>query len=1399
MTAAKHFDIVLGLDFHMLRVPFFITPCPITPFGALVFDPMDYIHVTIPAMPTYTEGKGFSLQPAPMGGTVTVNGFYRGGATTSLLGMPPTMPPIPAKFKSASAIAKKLSLLHLVLPKPLFWFPFLAPHDGQISMGSSTVISQGLKQSTHMDPAWSCNELGKILMNSPTALYNDYATRIMIVLPLGRPVIVGGARVYPEMGLADLVNALIMMGILKGGGKLARKGLGKALTKLNKALSKKFPKYSKFGNRIQPKLCKYLGEPVDAASGHVYSRLEGFAMPGPLPLNWEASYYSDSKYEGSMGKSIIHSYDISLYVLQEDELVVINDNRGRGIAFSTLIPGEREYNRQEKYTLYRDIDTGEYYASDNAGLYYYFQSQAGPDGLRAVRSIVNRNGFAIRFTYDTKGLLKGITDSAGRQMSVHSDAEGRITAIEIPHPSEEGTIMAVRYVYNDEGYLTTMIDEAGASTQFTWRKGLLASRRFKEGTTFEFDYDGEGRCIAAEGPGGFFSYHFRYSPGYTIATNSLGQETHYRHLGGIVIRQLNPEGGEKIFSYDADQYLVAERDEVGITRTWEYDDRGNCIRMGLPGRGAIAIEYNEFNLPVKAVMPNKAEWTYSYDESGNLLSSVNPEKNSVDYQYHNGLLHSIKNLNGLRTEFWYDAQYNLEEVRFAENRGTVKFQYDKWGNCIRITDPNQNQQLRKYDIRRRLVQVIEADGNVRRFSYDINDNPISASDHHTQSQFVYNFFGDIVRRMQGGAEIEFGYDTEGRLSSVKNERDEYFRFEYDGDGHVIRETGFDGLTRSYFRDLAGKVINVEKPSGASIHYEYNSTGQVSHALYSDGSLESYEYDAMALLSRVSTGKSQVEFIRDKMGRVIEEVVDEKYKIKSDYNTMGHRVRVRSSLGADIRMKLEAQFGMVEQLEAGPVKIQLEYSRTGRLHTRSLPGGLSQAFEYDKTGRLLRQEVRQEQHVRHQRKYAWEQSRLKSITDSDYGKQEFSHDVFGNLSQVIYGDGEVEYRMPDSTGNLFETPARSDRKYGKGGRLLRNRDAEFDYDANGNLSRKTMRNGDVWEYRWSETGTLAEVIRPDKESVLFGYDALGRRTWKKFKQTLTRWIWDGNNILHEWKEFDTRDTTPDDLITWIFEQNSGAPSAKIKGDKGYSLVTDHLGTPVKGYSDSGQLIWSRDIDSYGRPRQQVGDEGFCPYLYQGQYVDTDTGLCYNRFRYYDPETGIYISQDPIGLKGGLRPYSYVPNPFEYIDRYGLNPVYYPLDELGRATGGFAEVTQSSIGTGTDASVNPEGWKGGLHPYHQQRSHLIAANHGGIGSDKRNIVPLTSGANHPGMRAHEDAITAHVNNGNTVLVEVKPVYEPGKIDPVGVRMYAIDQNMKVIVDDYVPNGRFQRHRACGCGMS
>jgi RHS repeat-associated protein len=206
--------------------------------------------------------------------------------------------------------------------------------------------------------------------------------------------------------------------------------------------------------------------------------------------------------------------------------------------------------------------------------------------------------------------------------------------------------------------------------------------------------------------------------------------------------------------------------------------------------------------------------------------------------------------------------------------------------------------------------------------------------------------------------------------------------------------------------------------------------------------------------------------------------------------------------------------------------------------------------------------------------------------------------------------------------------------------------------------------------------LSKVKRPDGREVLFKYDALGRRIEKQFGNVFTRWVWDDNTPLHEqgshytpdWdkvkKEVYDRETKYP-LITWVFEEGTFVPAAKITEKQKLSIVSNYMGTPEAMYREDGEAVWTCELNSYGKVLDFKGlSKTECPFRYQGQYEDAETGLYYNRFRYYSPEEGMYISQDPIGLLGSnSNLYGFVFDTNSQVDTFGLD-FFYQLMQDGK---------------------------------------------------------------------------------------------------------------------------------------
>jgi RHS repeat-associated protein len=304
--------------------------------------------------------------------------------------------------------------------------------------------------------------------------------------------------------------------------------------------------------------------------------------------------------------------------------------------------------------------------------------------------------------------------------------------------------------------------------------------------------------------------------------------------------------------------------------------------------------------------------------------------------------------------------------------------------------------------------------------------------------------------------------------------------------------------------------------------------------------------------------------------------------------------------------------------------------------------------------------------------------------------------------------------------------------------------------------------------------LRQVINPGGGVVAFNYDPLGRRIAKQYKGIVTRWVWDGNVPLHEWKyeggyppqsSIDENGAITEikepveNLITWVFEDGSFVPCAKIENDNEYSIVADYLGTPTHAYNSTGQKVWEREIDCYGKVRKLDGEKDFCPYLYQGQHVDSETGLAYNRFRYYDNESGGYINQDPISIQGGLNLYAYVHDPNTWVDTMGLTPS--PNLNTNGATGNFGlyeikingelhKIGKADLGRVTQSSNLPT-------RLHQQLRILREANPGKIITGK--VVEDLGTTTTKGAKAAETArLQAHFDKTGEVLDGNKKSFKP-----------------------------------------
>jgi RHS repeat-associated protein len=485
------------------------------------------------------------------------------------------------------------------------------------------------------------------------------------------------------------------------------------------------------------------------------------------------------------------------------------------------------------------------------------------------------------------------------------------------------------------------------------------------------------------------------------------------------------------------------------------------------------------------------------------------------------------------------------------------------------------------------------------------------------------------------------------------------------------ESGFDGLRRRYLRDKAGRVVKVFRPADRTTEYAYDDAGRVAAVQHSSGEAEAYAYRPDGELVEAKNDAATVKLERDLLGRIVREVVGDDW-VGSEYDALGARVRVTSSTGLDERITRDAMgraVGIHASVDNQVWDARIVRDIMGLEIERHLPGGVQSRWERDAVGRPVKQEVWAAGQFRRAVQYTWDVGdRLKMVVDALRGPTHYEHDALGNLAAATYADGRVDLRMPDAVGNLFRTRDRTDRKYGPAGQLLEARREDgglttYDYDPEGNLIRKTEHAREagaaarVWRYEWNGAGMLARVVRPDDQFVTLSYDAFGRRLTKRSDRKCSRWLWDGHLPVQESNEEPAPLSGPNagpplKCTTWIFLGDSFSPAARLGPFGADSVIADQLGTPTALYDGTGTEAWSADVRVGGGADPGADGAHTFPWSWPGQYEDEDTGLRYNRFRYYDPTSGCYISTDPLRLLGGLREYQYVGDPTSACDPFGL---------------------------------------------------------------------------------------------------------------------------------------------------
>ncbi len=337
-------------------------------------------------------------------------------------------------------------------------------------------------------------------------------------------------------------------------------------------------------------------------------------------------------------------------------------------------------------------------------------------------------------------------------------------------------------------------------------------------------------------------------------------------------------------------------------------------------------------------------------------------------------------------------------------------------------------------------------------------------------------------------------------------------------------------------------------------------------------------------------------------------------------------------------------------------------------------------------------------------------------------RESGYDTFGNLNRVKDGPVETRYAYDllnrlkhseaindgkitqeafhfDPAGNILDSsqnqPNQSNQsnqnnkqnnpnKNGQGNRLSFQGDRHFTYDKRGNLIQEKRGRGGklITRYQYNLNNQLTKIEK-NGQTTEYTYDPLGRRIKKQDEFGTTRYLWAGDQLVQEERNNLKK--------TYIYEPESFKPLAMVQDGEVYHYHLDHLGTPQELSNQHGKIVWKARYTTYGNVAYKEVDEIENNIRFQGQYFDEESGLHYNRHRYYDPNIGQFTTQDPIGLLGGVNNYQYAPNPTGWIDPFGLSCKEEPITDPSRILPAPESLTPEMPGAPITSVILPAGYR------------------------------------------------------------------------------------------------------------
>jgi RHS repeat-associated protein len=583
-------------------------------------------------------------------------------------------------------------------------------------------------------------------------------------------------------------------------------------------------------------------------------------------------------------------------------------------------------------------------------------------------------------------------------------------------------------------------------------------------------------------------------------------------------------------------------------------------------------------------------------------------------------------------------------------------EHDSAGHVARVVRDGAERFQAIHDLHGRVQRIDFPDGTAAHTAYALEGRAALA-----------DTAGDLVsaRRDRLGQVERFAYDGD-RLTAAVDGAGNATQFLYETARRPDATVFADGRHETYDYDPAGHLMRLVRTDGTALNIRCNDQGRPLRIAAADGGESTFAYDDAGRLVAARNDLCAQAWRYDEAGRLVEE---RRMETGQDEVVVGYQhdasglVGLTYPTGETVRFARDLDQRLVEIRDWSGQSYRIDHGEHDAAWRMTGPDGVVSTAWQSRVGLTTAVKVEAAGATLWETAYAYDdEDRLRERRDSHLGPVAHDYDAESQLTGVTRGSG-VERFAYDAAGNRTSSAA-GPATFDPLNRMLSQGSQRFAYNDRGAMIERSGPEG-TWRFEYDAFDRLVAAEDNWGRRLTFGYDPLGRRLWKRSVagpvETLTRFVWAGEQVIRETTEingqdqvWDTADSARPGTRDYLYWPQTSTPLLLRERGTVYRYHTEPSGVPTRLTAPGGRTVWEAELEAFGLARVRVAEVAQ-PWRLPGQYADDEfgLGLHYNRFRYYDPAIGRYISRDPVGVAGGLNLYLYVGNdPINRNDPLGL---------------------------------------------------------------------------------------------------------------------------------------------------